>query len=133
MGPTTTSPQPARRGFATLSLALGTLAVAGVILAGCASAGGGASFKRGQEAARREMWDTAVLSYAKAVAENPENSRYRVALERSKMSASAVHFDRGKKYLVNNQLELAVKELQEACILAPSNQYAVNELNRASA
>lgn len=101
------------------------------VLVGCAS--GQSAFRQGEQSAEREMWDQAVLSYAKAVAENPGQVRYQVALDRAKLRAGAVHFDRGKRYLQSGQLELALKELQEAVILDTSNQYALVELNKVTA
>ncbi len=109
-------------------LALVILAALGI--AGCGT--GRSSYRQGEQAAQRELWDTAVLSYAKAVAEEPGNTRYKVALDRARLRASTVHFDRGKRYMQNGQLELAVKELQQAVLLDRANQYAFNELNKAN-
>ncbi len=106
------------------------LAMVALLLAGCASAARSA-YMQGEAAAERQLWDQAVLSYAKAVSIDPANSRYKVALARAKLRAAAAHFDRGKKYLANDQLELAIKELQETVVLDPSNQYAQVELGKA--
>jgi general secretion pathway protein D len=106
------------------------MAVVLVAMAGCASSARSA-YRQAEEAAEREMWDHAVLSYAKATALDPDNSRYKVALARAKLRAAAAHFDRAKRYLKNEQLELAIQELQETVILDPSNQYALNELEDA--
>ncbi|RMF73193.1 MAG: hypothetical protein D6738_09430, partial [Acidobacteria bacterium] len=101
------------------------------LLAGCASGGAIRAYQQGEAAAQREMWDHAVLSYAKAVALEPGNSRYKVALARAKLRAAAQHFERAKRYLASGQLDLAIEELQETVILDPSNQYAAVELDRA--
>ncbi len=106
------------------------LAMLALVLAGCASSARSA-YMQGEAAAERQLWDQAVLAYAKAVSIEPSNSRYKVALARAKLRAAAAHFDRGKKYLANDQLELAIKELQETVILDPSNQYAQVELTKA--
>jgi general secretion pathway protein D len=106
------------------------LAVVALAMAGCASSARSA-YREAEEAAAREMWDHAVLSYAKATALDPDNARYKVALARAKLRAAAAHFDRAKRYLKNEQLELAIEELQETVILDPSNQYALNELEDA--
>jgi general secretion pathway protein D len=105
--------------------------VVAALLAGCATTGAGSAFRRGEEAAEREMWDHAVLSYAKAVSLEPGNSRYKVALARAKLRAAAAHFDRGRRYLESGQLDLAIDELQETVVLDPSNQYALVELQKA--
>lgn len=101
-----------------------------VLLAGCAT-GGRTAYRQAEKAAERELWDQAVLGYAKASALEPGNTRYKVALQRAKLRASTEHFDRGKRYLANAQLELAIQELQEAVVLDPSNQYASVELRKA--
>lgn len=106
------------------------LALAVLAAAGCGSGRG--AFRQAERAAERELWDQAVLSYAKAVSEEPGNTRFRVALDRAKMRAATQHFDRGKRYVAAGQWELAIKELQQAVILDPANQYAVNELTRAN-
>jgi len=100
-----------------------------VVLTGCATGSG--AYRKGEAYTEREMWDEAVLAYAKAVAESPGQMRYQVALMRSKLRASAVHFDRGRQYVAAGQLEYAVKELQEAVILDPTNEYAHVELKKA--
>lgn len=102
-----------------------------LFLASCVGGGARSSYVRGEEAAQREMWDHAVLSYAKASALDPTNTRYKVALARAKLHASSAHFDRAKRYLANGQLELAIQELQETVLLDPSNQYAAVELRKA--
>ena len=88
-------------------------------------------FKQGERLAERELWDNAVLAYAKAVSLDPGNSRYKVALARAKLRASAIHFDRAKRYRTNGQLELAISELEQAVVLDPTNRYAQVELRKA--
>ncbi|MBP7149418.1 MAG: hypothetical protein KBD01_17950 [Acidobacteria bacterium] len=111
------------RTAALIALLVGLLA-----LAGCAAR---SAFDQGERAVERELWDSAVLSYAKAVALDPTNSRYKVALQRAKLRAAADHFERGKKYMASSQLELAIQELQQTVLLDPSHSYAKNELQKA--
>nr|MCU0231105.1 hypothetical protein [Acidobacteriota bacterium] len=87
------------------------LLMVGLAAAGCAS--GSNAYRKGEAFSEREMWDEAVLAYAKANAEDPTSMRNQLALMRAKLRASAAHFDRGRQYLQAGQLELAVKELQE--------------------
>jgi general secretion pathway protein D len=108
------------------------LLIVAALLAGCASGGARGAYRAAESAAERELWDQAVLGYAKASALEPGDTRYKVALARAKLRASAEHFDRGKKYLTSGQLEMALHELQEAVILDPSNQYAITELEKAN-
>jgi general secretion pathway protein D len=104
------------------------LAIALAILAGCVSQ---SAFRQAELAAKREDWDGAVLGYSKALGLDPGNDRYGAALLRAKLRASAVHFERGKRYLQSQQLELAITELEQTIFLDPENQYAKVELDRA--
>ncbi len=108
--------------------ALALVLVAALVAAGCASSN---AFRKGEAFADKEMWDEAVLAFAKATAEDPTSSRNQLGLIRAKLRASAAHFDRGRKYLQAGQLDLAVKELQETVILDPTNEYAQVELKKA--
>ena len=63
-----------------------------VVLAGCAAQ---KAYRHAEKDAKRENWDAAVLGYIKALALDPGNTRYSVALERAKLKSSAQHFDRG--------------------------------------
>ena len=102
--------------------------VAIALLSGCAA---NEAFTRGEREMRREAYDEAVLAYSKAVALKPGKTRYSVALERAKLKASAVHFEKGQRYFDSGQLDLAIAEYQQTLLLNPSNQHADNELQRA--
>ena len=95
-----------------------------VILTGCAAK---QAYKTGQREMRRHDYDRAVLSYSKAVAMDPGNSRFKVALARAKVNSSAEHFRKGERYLSSEQLELAIAEFQQTLLLDPGNQHATNE------
>jgi general secretion pathway protein D len=99
-----------------------------LLTAACVSS---ASFHEGERYAASENWDQAVLSFSKAVAEEPGNTQYKVSLARARLRASQEHFDRGKKYLAAGQLEPAMVELQQTVFLDPNNQYAADELGKA--
>jgi general secretion pathway protein D len=104
------------------------LLVAIALLSGCAA---NKAFTRGEREMRREAYDEAVLAYSKAVALKPGKTRYSVALERAKLKASGVHFEKGQRYFNSGQLDLAIAEYQQTLLLNPSNQHADNELQRA--
>ncbi len=89
------------------------------------------AYRQAEKSSKREDWDRAVIGYSKALALDPGNTRYGVALARAKIKSSAVHFEKGKRYLDAGQLELAIAELQQTVTLDPSNQYAFNELEKA--
>jgi len=98
------------------------------VLAGCAAQ---KAYRQAERDARRESWDSAVLGYSKALALDPGNTRYGVALERAKLKASAQHFEKAKRYAAASQWELAVAEYQQTLLLHPGNQHAAAELERA--
>jgi len=98
------------------------------VLAGCAAQ---KAYRQAERDARRESWDSAVLGYSKALALDPGNTGYGVALERAKLKASAQHFEKAKRYAAASQWELAVAEYQQTLLLHPGNQHAAAELERA--
>lgn len=100
-----------------------------VFLSSCASSN---AYRKAEKSAEMEDWDRAVIGYSKALALDPGNTRYSVALARAKVKASATHFEKGKRYLAAGQIELAIAELQQTVVLNPSNQYAFNELEKAA-
>src|SRR5256885_7097364 len=63
------------------------------LLASCASYN---AFERGRTAEKLKNWDQAVGEYQKALDVDPENMRYRIFLQRARLEASRVHFERGK-------------------------------------
>ena len=103
------------------------LLVAIALLTGCAAQ---KAFTRGEREMRREEYDQAVLAYSKAVALKPGKTRYAVALERAKLRASSIHFEKGQRYFNSGQLDLAIAEFQQTLLLSPSNQHAENEDRR---
>jgi len=99
-----------------------------LVLAGCAAS---SVYKQGVKSAQRDSWDEAVLAFAKASAMKPDSSRYKISLEKAKQKASIVHFDKARKYLAADQLELAIGELQQTTVLDPTNEHASIELEKA--
>lgn len=100
-----------------------------VTLSGCAAK---RAYTQGEKAMRRHNFDQAVLQYSKAVAMQPGNNRFTVALARAKVKAANVHFAKGQRYADAGQLELAIAEYQQVLLLHPGHQYASNELQRAA-
>jgi general secretion pathway protein D len=89
------------------------------------------AFKSGEKASQRQNYDAAILSFSKAMALDPSNARYSVALARAKVNSSHDHFQRGKRLLGAEQLEEAIAEFQQVLLLDPGHQYASNELRKA--
>ncbi|MFQ5702147.1 MAG: secretin N-terminal domain-containing protein, partial [Acidobacteriota bacterium] len=112
-----------RAGLAAL-----TMGVLCVCLVGCATH---RILKTALRAERAGEYDKAVLIYARLFAQHPENERWKIGLTRTKFAASQAHFQKAKRYLVNERLELAIGELQQVVILDPSNSYAQTELETA--
>ncbi|MDH3627042.1 MAG: cohesin domain-containing protein [Acidobacteriota bacterium] len=98
------------------------------MLSGCAAK---KAYEQAERDQRRENLDAAVLGYSKAVAMDPGNTRYTVALGRAKLLSSSQHFLKGQRFHNAGQLELAIAEYQQTLLLNPGNEHASNELNRA--
>ena len=96
-----------------------------VLLAAIGCSVGGA-YRKSQRAMQVENYDEAVLQLSKAVAASPGNSRYTLALERAKLQAGSMHFERGKRYATAQQWELAIAELQQTLLLNPGHQFAAD-------
>ena len=112
-----------KRTTARVILLAAVLAVVG----GCASQ---TAFRKAEESAARGDWDAAVLHYHEALGLDPGNDRYRAAMVRAHLKASAVHFERGKRYAEAGSLELAIAEFEQTVFLDAENQYAKVELEK---
>src|SRR5207245_2484260 len=109
-----------------------------VLMAGCVSFN---AFERGRNAERMKNWDQAVLEYQKALEINPENMRYQMNLQRAKLEASRVHFEKGKTLRTASEAargdeqirlaQLAATELEITVKLDSTNQFAAVELAKA--
>ena len=63
--------------------------------AGCAT---GQSVSKGEDAAKKGDWDSAVAYYREAVAADPKAIEARVGLERAMREAAMAHITRAKKF-----------------------------------
>jgi len=89
------------------------------------------AYTRADREMRRENFDKAVLEYSKALAMDPGNTHYSVALERAKLRSSAKHFMKAQRYHSASQYELAIAEYQQTLLLNPGNEFAQNEMRKA--
>ncbi|HEY0155757.1 MAG TPA: secretin N-terminal domain-containing protein [Thermoanaerobaculia bacterium] len=106
-----------------------------VLLTSCA---GHNAYQKARDAEALKNWDTAVVEYENALEIDPDNSQYKVSLERARREASRVHFEKGKTYRASadtstgaDQLRLAqmaLSELQLTVKLDPTNQFAAVEM-----
>ncbi len=109
------------------ALILGCAAAPLVLLAtGCSSAGHIAD--AGDEAFEQQNWDAAVYHYLQALAEDPDNTEYKMQLTFARQRASQQHFERGVTMRRLGRLLAARDELQMAIQLDPTNQYAAQIL-----
>jgi general secretion pathway protein D len=94
---------------------------------GCA---GRQDVRKAEKYSLTEDWDQAVLHYARAVAQNPENLEYRMKLMRARIKAAQVHIERAKKYHVAGLYPQAAEEYQHTLALDPTSQFAADELQK---
>src|SRR6478672_13953206 len=109
------------------------------LLSSCASYN---AYQKARTAEETKQWDVAIEQYEKALQIDPDNSRYRLALERAKREASREHFEKGKSLRTAASqttgaeqlrlMQLATTELQITVKLDPTNQYAAVEFGKAA-
>ena len=101
------------------------------------------AFQKAKSAEQSKDWDQAVAEYQKAIDIDPTNSLYQIDLQRAKLEASRVHFQKGKSLRASalnargeDQIrltQLAATELELVIKLDPTNQYAAVEYGKAVA
>ena len=121
-----------------MKMRLPIAALAVVLVAGCASYN---AYERGRTAATVKDWDRAVIEYQKALDIDPENMRYQIEMQRAKLEASRVHFEKGKTLRTAAEqargeeqvhlAQLAASELEITVKLDSTNQFAAVELAKA--
>jgi tetratricopeptide (TPR) repeat protein len=94
---------------------------------GCQASSG--AFDRGQDRARSGDWDAAVRYYERALAGEPDNVEYRIALERARLEASRFHLRRARSRAAAGDVEGAVEGFELALGYDPTNRYAHAELD----
>ena len=105
------------------------VAVVGLLvsaLVGCASQRTGS---KGKDAAREHNWDAAVYYYLEALAREPDNVEFRMALTRARQKAAQEHLARGMALREMKRLAAARDELRMTVQLDPSNQFAEQVLD----
>ncbi len=89
-----------------------------------------AFFKRGQTAEAKEDYDAAFDNYQKAYKKDAKDLRYRTALYRVRITASAVHVTKGQKLLDAGNEQGALAEFLHAAEIDPSNEAAQQDIAR---
>jgi general secretion pathway protein D len=100
------------------------LAVFGLFSASLRAESAGSFFKRGQAAEAREDYDAAFDNYQKANKKDGKDLRYRTALYRVRITASAAHVTKGQKLLATGNDQEALAEFLHAAEIDPSNESA---------
>src|ERR1700746_1997291 len=77
----------------------------------------------------KHEWDEALASYEKALAEDPAEMVYRMAVDRARFEAAQTHIEKGLKIRRQGQLGEALLEFRQAYAINPSSSVAVQELS----
>jgi len=93
----------------------------GALVTACSTGG---AFQRGGQAALRGDWDMAVSEYTTAVQSEPNRVDYRMTLDRAKIAASQIHFDKARDMERRDQLDVALMEYRKVVEYYPANQEA---------
>jgi type II secretory pathway component GspD/PulD (secretin) len=101
------------------ALRVAAVAVVAVLLSGCAAT---MAFRRGEDAARKGDWDSAVVHYREAVQEDPDNAEYKIGLERAMLQAAGVHAFAAKNAEAKGDLDTALREARRASEYDPTNR-----------
>lgn len=92
------------------------LALIALLAVGCATS---AAFRAGERAERRGDHDRAVLEYARAVREHPDDARSRTQLRRARLRAAEDHTRASRRLAARGLLKEAIAEMRLALELAP--------------
>jgi len=107
---------------------IATLFVVLVVLWGCKTIS--KDYKAGYIASMNKDYDTAIEYYEKAIRNDPDNSVYRLALQRAKIAASLFHYFEAKKYAAQGKKEDALNEYEIALSYDPGNRRIYDEARR---
>jgi general secretion pathway protein D len=89
-----------------------------------------ANYKQGQAAEAREDYDAAFDDYQKALKKDPKEARFKIALARVRVTASAAHISNGRKLVQTGDTQGALAEFLHAAEIDPSNEAAQQEIAR---
>src|SRR5947209_4090616 len=84
----------------------------------------------GRSHENKREWDAALEAYEKALAENPEEMTYQMAVDKARFQAAQEHVSRGVKIRAKGQLGEALLEFQRAYAINPGSAVAVQEIGR---
>jgi general secretion pathway protein D len=87
-------------------------------------------FQKGAKAEARQDYEAAFEFYKAAYQQKPEDLRYRVPFERTRMLSAASKIKRGEKLRNQGSLQEALTVFQQALEVDPSNDLAAQEIRR---
>jgi general secretion pathway protein D len=87
-------------------------------------------YKEGQRAEIAQNWDHALAQYEQALAANPSELSYQIAVRRMRFQAAQAHVHNGQKLRKENRLIEALAEFEKAYAMDPSSAIAEQELKR---
>ena len=105
------------------------VAFAALFLAGCPK--GNQNYKVGRKAEIVGDYDTAVISFDKALKQDPLNAEYKLHDMRAHFEAGQFHVEQGEKALNEGRLEEALGEFQKAEAIDPSSAIAKQDAQKA--
>ncbi|HOQ44718.1 MAG TPA: cohesin domain-containing protein [Bryobacteraceae bacterium] len=85
-------------------------------------------FNEGRKAEQSKQWDKALELYENALAEDPNDVGYQMAVRRVRFQAAQAHVQEGQKLRESGQLEQALAEFQKAYAMDPSSAVAIQEI-----
>ncbi|MGH9606537.1 MAG: cohesin domain-containing protein [Terracidiphilus sp.] len=85
-------------------------------------------YKRGQEAEARQDYDAAFTFYQRAYNRNPNDLRFRLALDRVRVTDAAVHVTKGRQLLQSGDIQGALAEFLHANEIDPADEAAGQEI-----
>lgn len=86
--------------------------------------------KDGRLAEAKRDFDVALETYEQALATDPTDTGYLLAVRRVRFQAGQLHVDKGKRLREEGKLEEALAEFQRAFATDPSSGVAANEMKR---
>ncbi len=86
--------------------------------------------KEGRDAETKQQLDEAIDYYEQALATDPKDAAYLLAVRRVRFQASQKHVDLGQHLRAKGQLEEAVVEFQKAIVKDPSSAIALQDWKR---
>jgi general secretion pathway protein D len=83
---------------------------------------------QGRNLEAKKDWDAALEAYEKALAQDPSDIQYQMAVQRARFQAAQVHIEEGVKLRSQGQLGEALLQFQRGFSINPASSVAVQEI-----